>query len=370
MSRCEEPDERNLAAIEMREVDAGAEDVGGRGISGARPRRRAAPRSRSRGSRIATSTAISMRVERRVVLGIEEARIGCGEVDRLAAALERAPGRDRARRRRRTAAAARRSPAAAAAWRGRDAGRPARSPAHGRGRCPGRSRRRPCRAGAAPLRPRPRSRVGTRPGHRRRRVEDQRLERGRSASARRSAGRRAPRHGRRGSARAPRARPQRMHRRRGRSACVALRLRRQAGEQLGADRARMRECRRRSLGSRRSAPPPRLPLRNCRAASPRGQHRLGRRCRRQSWPFVRGALRSTLRPPVDDPLRLALRALDRPRRHDAHRRRHADMRLDQMLGAPLAAVGRSASSSRAVSGRVSTSTSSSSSRSGRVTSST
>ena len=65
----------DLAVVEVREVQPGAEDRAARRSAGARRRRRAARRSRPGGRAAADRSALSQRADRRVVLGVEVARV-------------------------------------------------------------------------------------------------------------------------------------------------------------------------------------------------------------------------------------------------------------------------------------------------------
>ena len=67
------------------------------------------------------------------------------------------------------------------------------------------------------------------------------------------------------------------------------------------------------------------------AARPAAREAIESRLRKQACSRATCLI---LRPEIADALRLALRALDRARRHRPHLRRHADMRLDQMLRPP------------------------------------
>ena len=142
----QEPDERDLAAIEVGEVDAGAENAPaaifrmldraaaddgdvGRAVEDARRRRR---------SPSASSVVSSSALRKRGLRASDAPPSPALEPRR--AEIEHAVAR------RISSAKLARSPAAAAAWRGRGESRRAHPRARARGRCPGRPRRRPCRA--------------------------------------------------------------------------------------------------------------------------------------------------------------------------------------------------------------------------------
>ena len=162
-------------------------------------------------------------------------------------------------------------------------------------------------------RPPPRSGRGRAPARRRARPAP---PRGGSASGRRSLRRRHARRARTGSARAMRgpstARKRPPRPRRDSASASPAACRRGGGSESRRRRSARRPPRRRRFPSGR-----RMPIR--RRSPMEGRRRGAARADRRSSP----------RPPVDDALGLALRALDRAWRNGAHGRRHACQRLDE-----------------------------------------